>query len=66
MTEDELIGWRNWFNGPLFEQASGGGEGQKSFVCSSPRGHNSVTEQQQIPIYNFQIAPKVRHATENY
>lgn len=31
------------------------------------QGVTTLTEQQQqIPIYNFQIAPKVRHATENY
>ena len=48
-----MVGWHYRLNEHEYEQTSGDGEGQKSLVCSSPRGHNSVTEQQQIRIYNF-------------
>ena len=31
-TDDEMVGWHHWFNGPEFEQ------GQGSLACCSPRG----------------------------
>ena len=39
MTEDEMVGWRHWFNGHEFEQALEGGEGHGSLACCSPWGH---------------------------
>ena len=33
-----MVGWHHWFSGHEFEQALGGGEGQGSLVCYSPRG----------------------------
>ena len=38
LTEDEVVGWHHRLNGPEFEQAPGGGEGQGNLVCCSPRG----------------------------
>ena len=38
MTEDEMVGWYNQFNGHEFEQAPGEGKGQESLVCFSPWG----------------------------
>ena len=38
LTEDEMTGWHHRLNGHKFEQALGGGEGQKSLACCSPWG----------------------------
>ena len=38
MTEDELVGWHHWLNGPEFGQALGDRGGQGSLVCCSPWG----------------------------
>ena len=43
MTEDKMVGWHLWFNGPEFEQAPGDGEGQGGLVCFSPWGPKSQT-----------------------
>ena len=47
MTEDETVGWHQWFNGHEFEEALGDGRGQGSLACCSPRGHkeSDMTEQ---------------------
>ena len=37
-TEDEMVGWHHWLDGPEFEQALGVGDGQGSLVCCSPWG----------------------------
>ena len=38
MTEDEMVGWYHWLNGPDFEQTLGDSEGQGSLACCSPWG----------------------------
>ena len=38
MTEDEMLGWHHWLNGPEFVQTPGDG-GQGSLMCCSPWGH---------------------------
>ena len=38
MTEDEVVGWHQQLNAHEFEQTQGGGEGQGSLACCSPRG----------------------------
>ena len=38
VAEEEIAGWRHWFNGHEFEQAPGDGEGQGSLACCSPWG----------------------------
>ena len=38
MTEDEMVGWHHWLDGPEFEQALGVGDGQGSLACYSPWG----------------------------
>ena len=38
-TEDEMVGWHHWLNGPESKQALGDDEGQGSLVCCSPWGH---------------------------
>ena len=45
--EDEMVGWHHWLNRHELEQAPGGGEGQRSLVCSSPWGckESDTTEQ---------------------
>ena len=35
MTEDEMVGWHHKFNGYIFEQALGVGDGQESLACCS-------------------------------
>ena len=50
MTEDEIVGWHHRLNEHESEQGPGGGEGQGSLVCWSPRGRTELdrteTEQQ--------------------
>ena len=38
MTEDEMVGWHHWLDGPEFEQALGVGDEQGSLACCSPWG----------------------------
>ena len=38
MTEDEMVGWHHWLDGPEFEQTPGSGEGQGSRACCSSWG----------------------------
>ena len=48
MTEDEMVGWHQRFDGHEFEQAPGVGDGQGSLMCCSPwgrwAGHDWATE----------------------
>ena len=37
-TEDEMVRWHRWLDGPEFEQAMGVGDGQRSLACCSPWG----------------------------
>ena len=37
-TEDGMVGWHHWLNGPEFEQTSGDGDGQGSLACCRPWG----------------------------
>ena len=43
MTEDEMVGWHQQFNGHEFEQALGDGEGQGSLACCSLWGCKETT-----------------------
>ena len=43
MTEDEMVGWHHWLDGPEFEQASEVGNGRENLSGCSPWGHNSRT-----------------------
>ena len=47
MTGDEMVGWHHRLDGQEFEKAQGGGDGQGSLACCSPRGHkeSDTTEQ---------------------
>ena len=38
VTEDGMVGWHHWHNGPEFEQTVGDSEGQGSLTCCSPWG----------------------------
>ena len=38
VTEDEMVGWHQWFNRYEFQQTPGDSEGQGSLECCSPRG----------------------------
>ena len=38
MTENEIVGWHNQFNGHEFEQTVGDSEGQGSLACCSSWG----------------------------
>ena len=38
-TEDEMVGWHHWFNGPGFEQIPGDGKGQGSLLGHNPWSH---------------------------
>ena len=57
MTEDEIVGWHNQFNGHELsklvqvvqvEQAPGLGDGQGSLACCSPRGHKELDMTKQL------------------
>ena len=37
-TEDEMLGWHHWLNGPEFEQALGVDDGQGGLACCSSWG----------------------------
>ena len=39
MTEDEIVGCHHRLDGRKFEQALGVGDGQRSWLCCSPRDH---------------------------
>jgi len=41
-TEDEMVEWRNWFDGHEFEQVPVVGEGQGSLACCSPWGFKEL------------------------
>ena len=43
MTEDEMVGWHQRFNGHESEQAPGESETQESLVCCSSWGHKELT-----------------------
>ena len=46
-TEDKMVEWHHQLHGYEFEKAQGGGEGQGSLACCSPRGRkeSNMTEQ---------------------
>ena len=51
-TENEMVRWHHWLNGPEFEQTPGDSEGQGSLECYSYKGlqmvgYDLLTEQQQ-------------------
>ena len=41
-TEDEMVRWHHWLNGPEFEQTLGDSGGQRSVAGCSPRGHKEL------------------------
>ena len=49
MTEDGMVRWHHWLNGPEFEQTLGDSEGQGSLVSKGLQrvGHDWATEQRQ-------------------
>ena len=42
MTEDEMVGWHQQFNGHEFEKAPGNSEGQGSLACYIPWSHKDL------------------------
>ena len=48
MTEDKMVGWHHWLNGPEFEHALGDGEGQGSLECCSPWGRTELDRTEQL------------------
>ena len=52
-TEDEMVGWRHWFDGHEIEQALGDGDGQGSLACCSPWGCKKSDMTEQINNNNF-------------
>ena len=52
MTEDEMVGWHHRLNGHEFEQAPGGGGGQGSLACCSPRGHKELDTTERLNNHN--------------
>ena len=43
-TEDEMVGWHHWLDGPEFEQTLGADDGQGSLACCSPWVAKSQTQ----------------------
>ena len=39
MTEDEMVGWHHWLNGPGFGWTAGVGDGQGGLACCGSWGH---------------------------
>ena len=48
MTEDEMVGWHQRFNGHEFEQALGVGDGQGSLACCSAWGRKETDMTEQL------------------
>ena len=48
MTEDEMVGQHHKFNGHIFEQTLGDGEGQGGLACCSPRVHKELDTNEQL------------------
>ena len=50
MTEDKMVGWHHWLNGPESEQTPGDSEGKGNLghysLCGCRVRHNLVNEQQ--------------------
>ena len=44
MTEDEMVGWHDQFNGHEFEHTLGNCEGQGTLECCSPWGNKERTQ----------------------
>ena len=42
LTEDEMVRWYHWLDGPEFEQAPGVGKGQGGLECCSPWGRKEL------------------------
>ena len=42
VTEDEMVGWHHWCHGRELGQTPGDGEGQGSWACCGPWGHNEL------------------------
>ena len=59
MTEDEMVGWHQGFDGLEFQQALGVGDGQGSLVCCSPWGcTESCRELRQASLTKWRHGPK--------
>ena len=48
MTEDEMVGWHHWLNGPEFEQTLEDVEGQISLACYSLWDHKELDTTEQL------------------
>ena len=48
-----MVGWHHRFNGHVFEQAPGDGEGQRSLTCSSPWGRKESAMTEQLNNHQF-------------
>ena len=47
-TENKMVGWNHWLNGPELEQVLGVGDRQGSLVCCSPWGHKELDMTEQL------------------
>ena len=56
-----MVGWHHWFSGHEFEQALGGGEGQGSLACYSPRGCKESDTAERLN--NSKVLPNTRPQT---
>ena len=66
MTEDEMIGWHPWLDGPKFEQAPGVADRQGGLVCWSPWGckESDTTEQlnwTELLVYHVVVFQSLSH-----
>ena len=59
-TDDEMVGWRHWLDGLVFEQALGVGDGQGSLVCCSPWGRKESDTTERL---NWTDCPSVQATT---
>ena len=51
-TENEVVGWYHWLNGPDFEQTLGDSEGQGSLACCSPWGCKELNTTERLNCNN--------------
>ena len=64
-TEDEIVGWHHWLNGPEFEQTLGDGEGQGILVCCSSLGHKESDMTERVN-NNNSASPCFQHKLREY
>ena len=59
VTEDEMVGWHQWFGGHEFERVLGVGDEEESLMCYSPWGHKESDTTERLNWLGYVILSKV-------